>query len=63
MKIDKEKVAQALADGWKKYTHWFGQPPHGTVKQMAALLELSSVDKWLKPKCKGRGCSGANCDA
>ena len=35
-----EKAAKLLADGWKKYVALFGEPPHGTEKQMAVLLEF-----------------------
>jgi hypothetical protein len=29
-----------LAKAWKRYTELFGVVPHGTTKQLAALLEL-----------------------
>jgi len=32
--------AAGLAEAWRRYTDAFGEPPHGTVAQMAALLEL-----------------------
>lgn len=32
--------AARLADAWKRYRDLFGDVPHGTVRQMAALLEL-----------------------
>jgi hypothetical protein len=34
-------TAKALSNGWKRYTELFGDSPHGTVKQMAAMLEMS----------------------
>jgi len=33
--------AKDLRIGWAKYTEAFGVPPHGTEKQMAALIQLS----------------------
>ncbi len=30
----------ALTDAWRRYVTVFGRAPHGTEKQMAALLEL-----------------------
>jgi hypothetical protein len=30
----------ALNSAWKKYAALFGEDPHGTIPQMAALLEL-----------------------
>ena len=32
--------AERLAEAWRKYLKLFGEPPHGTVKQMGAMLEL-----------------------
>jgi hypothetical protein len=29
-----------LVDAWKRYVNLFGEPPHGTEKQMRALLRL-----------------------
>jgi hypothetical protein len=34
-----------LTDAWKRYTNLFGEPPHGTERQMAALLELAHLDE------------------
>lgn len=33
-------LAKALQIGWRKYTDLLGEPPHGTEKQLAALIEL-----------------------
>jgi hypothetical protein len=30
--------AEPLAAAWSKYTRCFGEPPHGTVKQLGAML-------------------------
>lgn len=30
-----------LSDAWRKYVETFGEPPHGTEKQMNALLALA----------------------
>jgi len=40
----KTGLANALAVGWKRYTDLFGEPPHGTKEQLAALLELTQLD-------------------
>lgn len=39
---DSERLINAgtLAVAWKRYTDLFGEPPHGTEKQMGALLAL-----------------------
>jgi hypothetical protein len=34
------RMAEHLAEAWTKYTWLFGVPPHGTKKQLAAMLEL-----------------------
>jgi hypothetical protein len=39
-KVDKDTLAKALVVAWSKYTHAFGQPPHGTYKQLRAMLEF-----------------------
>lgn len=44
------KAAKHLTHGWGRYMAAFGDVPHGTEKQMAALLELSQPKKWVKPK-------------
>jgi len=33
----------ALAAAWKRYCELFGEEPHGTIKQMGALLELAGI--------------------
>ena len=49
------RVAGLLANAWERYTAFFGTPPHGTVKQLAAMLELipgyylAPVDKNVTP--------------
>ena len=32
--------AQDLANAWTRYVELFGEPPHGTLKQIAALLKF-----------------------
>ena len=32
---------ERLARAWARYTELFGEPPHGTVRQIAAMLELT----------------------
>jgi hypothetical protein len=34
-------TAERLATAWAKYVKFFGVPPHGTVKQLDALLSLA----------------------
>ena len=34
------EIAEWLAAGWLRYIELFGQPPHGTAQQLAAMLEL-----------------------
>ena len=36
----KHDLAVALNIGWRKYSELFGEPPHGTLQQMKALVEL-----------------------
>ena len=49
------RVAGLLATAWERYTAFFGTPPHGTHKQLAAMLELipgyylAPVDKNVTP--------------
>jgi hypothetical protein len=35
-----EELAKNLAFAWSRYVELFGEPPHGTEKQLAALIEL-----------------------
>jgi hypothetical protein len=35
-----EDFGEALARGWRRYHELFGEVPHGTPKQMAALAAL-----------------------
>jgi hypothetical protein len=34
------RLAKALNRAWAKYSEVFGVAPHGTVKQLAAMLEF-----------------------
>ncbi len=36
-------LAHAIEVGWHKYTSLFGEPPHGTLPQLLALLELAPL--------------------
>lgn len=38
--INVTEQAELLARAWKRYVDLFGCPPHGTARQLAALLEL-----------------------
>ena len=37
-------LATALHVAWKKYYELFGESPHGTLKQIGALVELATLD-------------------
>ena len=47
-------TAKTLANAWCRYVGLFGAPPHGTVVQCAALLELARPLK-AKPTREGAG--------
>ena len=48
-----EAFAKRLAIAWRKYVALFGEPPHGTERQLSALLCL--LPKSLtKPSTKGK---------
>lgn len=34
------EFAEHLSEAWGKYRRLYGVPPHGTVRQLAAMLEL-----------------------
>jgi hypothetical protein len=38
-------TAEQLCEAWEKYVRWFGEPPHGTLRQMAALLAFVPVEE------------------
>ena len=40
-------LGMRLSDGWIKYRDAFTEQPHGTVKQMCALVELSGGAKTI----------------
>lgn len=44
--LDADKVAECLSGAWQRYVVLFGEPPHGTELQMAALLQLAQMDEW-----------------
>lgn len=35
------RLAESLNSAWRKYSELFGEPPHGTIKQLTAMLTLS----------------------
>ena len=39
----REKLAKSLVEAWAKYLDAFAVSPHGSQKQMAALLELGPM--------------------
>lgn len=38
--LSPQNLAPLLAGAWRRYTNFFGEPPHGTEQQMLALCEL-----------------------
>lgn len=40
----KRDLAAILQIAWRRYTELLGEPPHGTLKQMQALVELMRLD-------------------
>lgn len=40
-----ETMAEQLSEAWGKYVGLFGETPHGTVRQMAALLSFCDFAK------------------
>ena len=50
--LDKQNVAAFLSDGWRRYTELYGEPPHGTIRQILAMLELSYMDQWQVEKVR-----------
>lgn len=48
-KCEKEfnPLAESLAVAWRKYTEFFGQIPHGTTQQFAAMIELMPNKRYL----------------
>lgn len=42
-----EAASQALEHAWKKYDNLFDDTPHGTAKQLAALLQLAGGEEFL----------------
>ena len=42
--VQKKDLANILQIGWRRYTELFAEPPHGTQKQMQALVELMHAD-------------------
>ncbi len=40
----KAQLAIALHEAWKSYTKLLGEPPHGTLKQLSALVEFVHIE-------------------
>lgn len=40
MKVNPHWLTPHLHAAWEEYTELFGEPPHGTLAQIAAMLEL-----------------------
>lgn len=40
----KSVLAEALQEGWRRYYRLFGEPPHGTLPQIKALVELVHIE-------------------
>lgn len=43
--LDKENLAAHLQIGWRRYVELLGEPPHGTLNQLRAMLELCRLDE------------------
>jgi hypothetical protein len=41
----KDGLASAMHTAWRRYTDLFGEPPHGTLPQIKALVELMPTPK------------------
>lgn len=41
--LESEVVAEKLHTAWGRYTELLGEPPHGTMKQLLALLEFAHL--------------------
>jgi len=44
------QLAERLADAWLKYAALFGDVPRGTLKQLAALVELAGLGCENRPE-------------
>ena len=46
--VESERLAlrDNIVEAWHKYSVFFGEPPHGTHKQIAAMLELMHDKSW-----------------
>jgi len=52
------QIAESLSQAWAKYKWLYGVPPHGTKKQLAAMLELcpqvkEAIRLWGKQRERG----------
>ena len=54
--LERLAMVENIVEAWHKYSVFFGEPPHGTHKQIAALLELMYDKSWhrRKPSAGGR---------
>lgn len=44
----KEELGNCLRVGWHRYVEFFEEDPHGTLRQLLALLELSNLPELFK---------------
>lgn len=44
----KKDLANIIHVAWKRYAYLFGEPPHGTLKQMQAMVELMRMEDLVK---------------
>ena len=53
-----DELADKLHHGWKRYVELFGEPPHGTLRQIRAMLELCKLDvpRWTSSPTHGKNC-------
>jgi len=43
--VNKDELASSLHAAWKRYVGLLGEPPHGTLPQIKALIELMPTRK------------------
>jgi len=52
----REEIVDDLHQAWGKYTHNFGEPPHGTTKQLSAMLCFANrVEVLIKAEAERNG--------
>ena len=50
-----KRLAEVLNRGWRRYAELFGEEPHGTVRQITAMLSLCpEISAYIDPYEKKR---------